>query len=283
MKKLILPTIAAVVFGAASTQSQAQVIGVNFYDSNNSGEQQVSSTDTLGAGVGASTGWYNNVEIGNSKPTNVALTDSTDTLTSTTFTINPSGTAANGNSTTYSTGNNGTLNTGSTSLTPEQQLYNGYVATANNSYFTTELSLSNISYASYDVFLYVLTNQYASASAQIFTGGSPGTAYSLYNGVPFYEGDNLPTSYVQATGTSTTTATSGANYFEFTGLSGASQTFDINADTVSGYNNSKTDEFVGFEIVDTAVTAPEPTTYALLMMGVLLMGARKIRRRAIKS
>jgi hypothetical protein len=273
MKKLIVPALAAGLIGIGSIHSQAQILGVNFYDGSATG-QQVSPTDTLG---GSSTGWYNNVEVGSQKPANVALTDSTDTLTTTTFSINPSGTAGNGNSTTYSTSNNGVLNGGASGLTPEQQLYNGYIATANNNYFTTELSLSNIPYASYDVLVYVLTNQYASAKAQLVTGGATGPSYYLADGVPFYEGNNLPTTYSLATSTSAATPTVGANYFAFTGLTGASQTIDLNADVSAGYNNATKDEFVGFEIVNTA-SAPEPSTYALLMAGAFVLGALRLRR-----
>ena len=281
MKKFIIPALAVLLFDMGGLQSQAQVIqiiGVNFYDSANAtAQQEVLPTQTLGGGIGSSTGWYNNVDIASSKPSNVALISSADTLNSATFSINPSGTAHNGNSTTYSTGNNGTLNGATSGLTPEQALYNGYIATANNNYFTTELSLSNITYQSYDVLLYVLTNQYASAKAQLVTGGTLGTAYYLQDGVPFYEGSNLPTSYTLATSTSSSAGTSGANYFAFTGLSGSSQSFDLNADVISGYNNSKTDEFVGFEIVET----PEPSTYVLLALGVL--GLVVLRRAKVRA
>jgi hypothetical protein len=111
----------------------------------------------------------------------------------------------------------------------------------------------------------------------LVTGGATGPSYYLADGVPFYEGNNLPTTYSLATSTSAATPTVGANYFAFTGLTGASQTIDLNADVSAGYNNATKDEFVGFEIVNTA-SAPEPSTYALLMAGAFVLGALRLRR-----
>jgi beta-glucanase (GH16 family) len=225
-------------------------IGVDFYDSASGGtyspgNQTLTATDSVGAS--ASTGWYNNIDVASTCPTNVVLKDNTNTSTTATLTVKPSGTALDGKSVSFFTPWNGTANTSSNTLTAEQRLFNGDLGTANNNGYAQEISLASIPYSNYDVYVYLLTSPYTSASAQVYTGGVAGAIYYLGKGVAWAPGDHLPTTYTQATATSTP-GTYGANYIKFSNLSGAAQTIDVVSSTETGLGGSI--GIVGVQVVN---------------------------------
>jgi hypothetical protein len=223
----------------------SNAIGVSFYDSSTGGSyspgnQTLTSTDVAGAGSGSTAGWYNNIDVASTCPTNVVLKDSSGTNTSATLSVKPSGTALDGKSTSFWAPWNGTSNATSNILTATQRLYNGNLGTANNSGYATELALANIPYSSYDIYVYVLTSVYTSGSAQIFQGGvsgGAGTTYYFAKGVAWAPGDHLPTTYTQATATAVP-STYGANYVKFSNLSGSAQTIDVVSSTESGLSGA---------------------------------------------
>ncbi len=144
------------------------------------------------------------------------------------------------------------------------------------------LSLSGIPYASYSLVVYSLdsfgntpsfftlgtTTLYANGpsgpTASGYVDGSAATAYT----------------YIRATATTAATATAGADYVVFTGLSGATQTLTVQDTNSSGIANGPSLE--AFQIINTTAAAPEPGTWAVVLCGagvLVLTNLRRQRRR----
>ncbi len=121
------------------------------------------------------------------------------------------------------------------------------------------ISITNIPYASYSLYVYVGPDSAYHASDPNFNG-------SITVGSTTYYYQNLANSstYVQSVDTTgPSLISSQADYVLFTGLTGSSLDFIVNA---PNWNNTGV---YGFQIVESAV--PEPSTYVLLMFGVLAL------------
>jgi hypothetical protein len=161
--------------------------------------------------------------------------------------------------------------------TPTQALFNNWINVSRNNSYTIELNLTNITYSHYSIYVYDLAqNSWNDAnSAQVFVNGTTaGTTYFMKDSAAWNPAQNLPTAYAQATGTTLASATAGANYFLFSGLSGSSQTIDICAGlgTQNDYGTLS-----GIQIV---AATPEPASFALLTFGGLVALARRRHGRA---
>jgi hypothetical protein len=276
---------AALVLGIAAL-GRADVISANFYDVDQSwwgaplaGSQTLAPTDVAGAFAAA--GWQNiPVDSNSPMPSGVVLTNSNNAATTATLTFHSQvGAAAlNGIPEAYFVGWNGASGwTGDATQVPTatatQKLYGAYVGTSGNDGRTMEFTLANIPYANYSIYLYLLTQSNSSASAELFTpdgGGAYGatptqTGYAENGGWTYW--NTGPSSYVASTGG----FGNGADYVQFSGLSGATQSIDINdsADPAQGGGGIG---LAGFQIV---AATPEPASAALLILGALPLVLRR--------
>jgi hypothetical protein len=308
-KKVVIALLASV---ATVGGAQAQVIGIDFYNYNYDSAggtgfanqtpagQAPSPTDVVGPY--ASAGWYNEFNLQNgpflipaasatNHGTGAILTDNSGAATTAAFGFNEFGVAnaLNGRQV-YSPGY-GAVGSPNLALTPNQQLFNGAAqATQNDTGYAQEVTLTNVPYATYDV--YVLVGAVDGAVGYPPPTGGIGniTEYTDVNATTvqgstfwFYGGTNsvIPGngfSFIQATGTSQGTATTNANYALFSGNTNPNVTFDLASLSNDGNGGAY---IAGLEIVDTAAV-PEPSSYALLLSGVVaLVGIRKLRSRSV--
>ncbi len=156
-------------------------------------------------------------------------------------------------------------------LDDQQQLYNGNVNSAPGSDYVHQVSLSDVPYATYDVYLLVKAvgangyNDTGLGSVQIYTGSTVGTAVA---GTKYYlksaDLTAVPAagfSYVQGTSTDELNPTVGANYVVFSGLTSPFVTFEI-----VGISNSNSSgiNFSGIQIVN---AIPEPASLGAVLLG----------------
>ena len=248
----------------------AGMIGVNFYKDrspDDNSNQLLTGGET--AGFASQANW-NNVDTSGSKPVGLVLSDDSGATTTATFTVNPNSRGENGILTAWFTPWSGSRNATSTTFTGTQQLLNGYLGTANSSDRTQELYIDNIPYENYDIHVYVLTHEYSSGMTELYTDSSLTGEYYYYHGTTWGGRATPPTSYIQATGTTPSTATQWGNYVTFSNLTGASQSIDVTSSVVPGVNNN-TININGFQIVE----VPEPATMALLALGGMLAFRRR--------
>jgi hypothetical protein len=272
-QKRLLATVAGLGLVVALSSVQpagAAVISCNFTDSAVTGVLTLAPGATAGA-VAASN--WQGVDVSpasGSSLSGVILSDGTGGTA--TLTSPHNGTAKNGLNNGYIASNNGSWS--ATTGTPEQALFNNWIQAPRSNTYTVELSLTNISYSNYSIYVYdIAQNSYNdSDSAEIFSNGVAGATYFMKDSAAWAPGSNLPTTYTQATGTTLATSTAGANYFLFTGLTGSTQAIDVSAGLGTSNDNGA---ISGIQIVQ---TAPEPASLALLALGGLLILPR--RRRA---
>jgi len=252
MKKLtILKTSSALVFASAlagsSLTASAQVISWNF-----DGYGTINGSGAY-AGVASANYWNDTYLIdGNSGNPESNLIDNTGTPTTLSasfsdnsqygYAIQFSGQTADAN---------GQYN---------KALLNGYLNNGNGA--STTISLTGIPYSAYDIYVY-LSSDTANRTGIVSVGG---TTYDFSTiGPAEISGANallVPT-------TDTTGANPSADYAEFTGLSGGSQTLTT---TIPAYGG-----IAGFQVVAT----PEPGTLALATLGgaSLLTLTRRLKAR----
>jgi hypothetical protein len=234
---------------AAVSCAEAGVIGVNF----TGGGAPLAATDQPGVVAGAN--WNN--EIGGSG-SNLVLNDSTGAATTALLQYSATGPYAGFTGT--STGNAAT-----------NRMYSGGLF-GDNTRSEVSVSVSNIPYASYEVFVY--------ASADTTAGNT----LSITNGVVtfYYRGngtfDNTATSLLLTTSTNPASPTVGPGQYQlFSGLSGS--TFTLT--TGGSLNGVLSNNVFGLEIVDTS-SSPEPATVLMLVGGLGLLALAR-RRRARKA
>jgi hypothetical protein len=253
---------------------------------NNVSNVTVQSTDVVGAPGYAEAGWENSPNLGQygfyltNVPT-MALSDSTGAATGATLTLGPSN--ANALDGTENLAESQTWDISSSpdsALSVSDRMFNSTITAGGGR--AAEFALQDIPYSQYTLVVYLTLSQYQSGSLQLFEGGVVGGAQSpLYfnNGlgwVPLNQYGGYPDSgYTQITSTDinnpTATGSDMAAYALFTGLTGADQTFDLIGNP----------GVAGFQIIDTAATVPEPSTWALFAMGSLGLVAWR-RARAAK-
>ncbi|MCX6953846.1 MAG: VPDSG-CTERM sorting domain-containing protein [Verrucomicrobia bacterium] len=129
---------------------------------------------------------------------------------------------------------------------------------------TMSVAVSNLSYSTYDVYVYF---------SDIFSS----TASSTIGGTTYYYTANnfspvLGSPYIQATGTTAGTATAGATYALFQGVTGSSFNLDINL--VSG--NRAT--IAAMQIVQSSSAVPD-TSATLVLLGLGFAGLVSVRRK----
>lgn len=156
--------------------------------------------------------------------------------------------------------------------TYDKEMLNGFLnagpATWNPPATQDSVSLNSIPYAQYDVYVYV-SDDTAGRLANVSDGS---TTYDLST-MAAAEISGANASLIQSTDTSG--ANPYADYVEFTGLTGSSQTFSVSP----GDTNPSDAAWVGFAAVQ-IVAVPEPgvTLLALCGFGMLALKLRLARR-----
>jgi hypothetical protein len=148
-----------------------------------------------------------------------------------------------------------------------RNLINGYLNSGpaawgppiTNSY----VSLSQIPYAQYDVYVYFSSD--AAGRNGIVTDGTSSFSFSTLGSASISGANALLLQTTDTTGTNP-----GANYAVFSGLTGGSQTFTVNP--TSG--NDQWLGIAGFQVV----AVPEPTALSLGALGVIAFISRRFRR-----
>ena len=173
--------------------------------------------------------------------------------------------------------NNDTFNAFGTDL---QNMYSNFIHTDNGgggNVHSASITLTNIPYATYDVYIYY--NSFTSSNPQAWTESQNSTTlYGLrgptqggaLGSFVQYQTSSLSTVLADAAG-----GTAGGNYLEFTGLTAANLTLTVGPDGLtSGYVQ---EGLAGIQIVAESAPVPEPASTALLCMAVpaLLMRRRK--------
>jgi hypothetical protein len=245
-----LTALAGVLLLGAGRAAHADSIGVNF----TLGESLSTLAPTTSAGVVPQTNFNNLASVtGN----NVVLNNNNGVATSTTVTYSVSTASYIG--TTPSGG--------------DEQLNRSFFAPNQNVPLT--LTLNNISYNSYDIYVYNPgfngVNQQTTLGGTSFFSTTPDPT-----GVGYVDGNAAtPYIYTQATSTNSASPTAGANYVRFSGLTGTTQSFSVTGLTGRG-------TISGFQIVQTVPT-PEPGTWAMMALGLGALGLMTWKRRRSQS
>jgi hypothetical protein len=235
-------TGATLFAGAAS----AAAIGVQFVGSQNS---PLLPTDSAGLASVAQTNW--NALTGASFA-GVALQDGNGAPTTASL-----GGGANG---TYFGGHGSPLPAGNVKLT-SGELFNGWPG-------APRMTVSNIPYAAYDVYVYANIDA-SGLNETVSITPAGGTAQS-FSFVTMGGGSAWTLATSTWDGSGTAPALTSADCAHFTGLTGSAFTMDWGAPGNGGLN--------GFQIVE--VTVPEPASLGMLAAGGLLLLGRGRTRKA---
>jgi hypothetical protein len=239
--------LATMSFVAAAS---AESIGVNFscgYTiTTNNGSSTWAQSDTNmyplastnAAGVASQTYWNNSgTHSGNTSnivsPTSGVLIDSNGNATGTTISW---------------TSNNAWATSSSTQSNANKQLMNGYIDTKE------QITVSNISYGTYDVYVYVGSDVSGRTGHGYLVTTSGNTTSSVY--FKTYSASFDGTTWVQGTGTDASTANS-AEYILFQNATGSSFTYYEAGDSGN----------VGVCAIQIVSTVPEPASTVLMLMG----------------
>lgn len=272
----LLSGLAGLAFVALGTvaSAHADTVSGNFYATDSTwwgtppaAYQTLAPADS--AGAVAATGWQN-ILVPEATNSSLTLTDNHGNSAATLYIPNGIIGARNGSGFVTATPVASNWNSGlPTSETTQNKLYAAGSGFPNT--YANEMQFSNIPYANYSIYVYLGIQSGYSASAQIFAGASNTASQTYYaqNGGWDY-GNPSPNSYVQATSTDSANPTDGGNYVLFSGLTGSSQTIDVN------YANAQDGVIVsGFQIVQ---AVPEPASMVLLGAGALLLIPRRRNR-----
>jgi hypothetical protein len=263
MKSFLSSVIAFAFMASALATASAESIGVNFsggwagvYVASDNNLHPLASADAAGV---ASQAYWNNASVHAGSTANVlsptagVLVDSNDNATNTTISWTASNCFAAGTA---------------TKSTANQELMNGYIDLSYAGSNLTKITLSNISYATYDVYVYVGSD----GTDRIGHGclvSSGGTSSSTY--FKTYSANFDGSTWVAATGSGTATANE-AQYIVFHNVTGSSFTYCEAGDT----NN------VGVCAIQIVSTVPEPSSTVLMLMGVAGISWH-VRRRRCRS
>jgi hypothetical protein len=249
--------LAAVVFVLAfPLLVSAGSIGVNFTGGNSGAT--VGSTDQPGIAPGAN--WNNFASAG----TGYALNDDSGSLTTATLSFSGPGYAGFPYPVTPNTATNAMYSGG---------LYDGGGQWG--------VSVSNIPYAAYNVYVYTSTADASSSVSWVSDGAT--TYYYQGNGADYPGADGLPmptvTSLVQTTSTDPLNPTFGMSQYQiFSGETGSTFTLTNGV----GESNVFSNNIFGLQIVDASGSAsPEPASFLLIAggLGAMLAARRVIRAR----
>jgi len=239
---------AFIAMGAASADP---IIGVNFVGGGGgggTGQDRVVDNADGAAGVVPQINW-NNLNGNTGGPSALIDSDGAATSASVTWSGSPNS---------WTTGNG--------SSTADHIMMNGYLDTSGSS--TTSVSVSDVPFSEYDVYLYFDGDASGRSGAYTVNGN---TKVGTDNGNP---SGNFTGTFLEDVG-----GGAGGNYLLFSGLSDAM--LDISATPGGGFGDFRA-PVNGFQIVNTATAIPEPTSIAiwsLIGLGLAGFGYYRMRRR----
>lgn len=265
-------------------------------DFNNGGATGQSPDATAVVGPYATSGWYNTVNLASGYPTHwpmetiswwasntgspTTLVDNANQPTTAKFGFLSDGLPALDSTRNVYAPYYGAVGASDSGLNSNQQLYNGATNSSPGG-FLQQISIRDVPYATYDVYLLVKAVGSGSATdaglgtVQIFTGDTRTTAVA---GTKYYlKSDDVTQipgggfAYVEGTSTDSGAPTAGANYVVFRGLTSPFVSFDI---VGSSANYSQGVNFSGVQIVE---SVPEPVSLSALALGGVGLLARRRR------
>ena len=210
-----------VALGLAAARPASAVVSIGI----NLGDQSTPATHLnadQSAGVVPQNNW-NNYGNTNGSGTLGALVDSTGAATKVT---------GSQTSVAYYTDVNGDGNPTVNAANGDEVLNNG------GQYTGPSITISNIPYAKYTVYVYTLLDH--SSTFSVTMSPSKGTATTVYGTTPapgatnYEDGAAKGYTYIAAAGTTQATANAGADYAVFAGLTGSS--FTVSVANLGGYN-----------------------------------------------
>jgi hypothetical protein len=244
MERCVGLLVLAVMGAFFSSTASAQLLGISV---NFQGSGSAMATGDV-AGVVPLPNWnniYTTMQWTNITSPN--LVDSSGNSTTTKFTINYGYSSAGGGQANYGNGTTGDV-----------EMLGGSMVYTNSAM----ISLSNISYSLYDLYIYVGPGE----------TGKTGTKYNgsvTVDGTTVYYQNLINSAYVQATDTTGPASVAAqANYIKFSNLTDASLSIMLKT-----YDYTNTGIY-GFQIV----AVPEPSTYMTLTVGGLLLALLCVRR-----
>ena len=247
--KILLLGLFTTLLLSAGTFANAQILtSVSFQG----GDTVALAPGDITGAPGYSGGNWNNATGASGGP--LTLNDSTSTSSTSAVSL-----------TTYSAGPFGVNGPDNSNTTPQETLFSGSLGV---NYGPASFTLSGLSaYGTYDLVVYYTggTSFSSGRNADITASGSGLTYYIAGN-------DNLYTSWIQSNSTTAGTFDSG-NYIVFSGLTSSSEVV-----TMENSNNNM--GLVGFQVLGTVATVPEPSTWGMLFGGLaLLVRVRHFRNR----
>jgi hypothetical protein len=245
-KNIVLLAVFALVFALPSA-AQAVSIGLNFQDGD--GFETMVAADS--AGVIPQINWNQSSDFS----ANNSQSGTIDNM------INDAG-LASGVKVEWTSANAWRNENSTAASTADTKMMDGY-AEINGSQYTFDFT--GISYAEYDIYVYVGDD--GRGSTATVSNGTTSFSFSTNS-----DGAIFPGAYLQTTDTGAGNPL--ANYAVFSGLSGASQSFNFPT-------KSAQPGIHGFQIVDT--TIPEPSSMALLLTGACALLLRRRRRREART
>ncbi len=252
MERKKILAIVALALGVP-VAGMAEIVGVNF--TGGSSNNALASTDQPGVVAGAN--WNN---VGNATGSNLVLNNSLGQAT----TINLTWGSSTGRPLQYAG-----FDTPATANTATNKLYTGGIDGDH-----TFVTLTNITYSSYDVYVYASIDDNNPSDVMTVSDGT--TTYYLTDDGKLL---NQATSLVRTTSTNAGSPTSAPGQYQVFHETSSSVTLSV----CCGVSNQFSANLFGVEVVNTTAATPEPGTWVMMISGLAVTGLGRMKRRSFSA